>query len=197
MTILNLRGCSGAGKSTLVHRFLAEHKHTPIYGNPGGWKKKHIIGYRVHGPILTDGCYEYTYVVGSYKTACGGCDSLSYKGSHTDIENMIRRWAKNGNVCFEGLTISSSRTKWLGISKDFPGQFVWCFMDTPEEVCYERILARSGREPKRDAKGWADYQYKYRGCLVQKQKCIDEGERVEELSSDEAGYQKFLELLKC
>lgn len=195
MTIINIRGTSGSGKSTLVKRYLDEHPNVPIITKlQEDWKKEKIVAYKCYG---SDRKSTPVYIMGRYETQCGGWDALSYKGSHQDLEEMCIQAAAKGNVIFEGLTVSSSYTRWLNVSKAYPGQMVFAFMDTPEEVCHERILARNGgREPKRDAKGLADYNRKFRNCVVQSQKLEDMGERVVWLSSDDAGYQKLLELLK-
>lgn len=206
MAIVNIRGTSGSGKSTLVHRYLAEHPHQEIMAQLGDWKKEKVVGYRCflsEKDMVNWDIYvghpnrpKPTFIIGSYKSQCGGCDSLSYKGSHPDIEDLVRQGAAKGNVIYEGLTVSSTYTRWLGISHDFPGQFVWAFMATPVETCYERILKRSGgREPKRDKNGLADYNRKHRGCLVQRQRALDEGERVVDLTSDDIGYAQLLTIL--
>lgn len=206
MTIVNIRGTSGSGKSTLVHRFLEEHPHEPILGRLSDWKNPKIIGYKCEPTRIRKdyhGWDQYidkligppTYIIGRYETQCGGCDSMSYKGSHTDIENLIRSFFPDGNVIFEGLTISSTITRWLRISEENPGTFVWAFMNTTEEECYRRIIARSGREPKRDAKGLADYNRKHHGCIVQMNKLKALNENVIEIGSDDAGYKKLLEVL--
>ena len=193
ITIINIRGTSGSGKSTLVQKFLQFHPHDPIVNTLSDWKKEKIVAYR---------CSHYgkpdwqTFVLGRYETQCGGWDAMSYKGSHEDLEQMAMAAAAKGHVIFEGLTVSSSYTRWLNVSKAYPGSMVFCFMDTPEQVCYERILARNGgREPKRDAKGLADYNHKFRNSVVQSAKLEAMGERVVWLSSDTNGYNKLLELL--
>lgn len=194
MTIVNIRGTSGSGKSTLVRRFLDEHSHLPVMAQLSDWKKEKVVAYKVYTSVYQ----PYTYVMGRYETQCGGWDAISHKGSHVDLEEMCIQAAAKGHVVFEGLTVSSSYTRWLNISKAYPGQMIFAFMDTPEEVCYQRILARNGgREPKRDAKGLADYNHKFRNCVVQSAKLEAMGERVVWLSSDEAGYQKLLELLNA
>lgn len=192
MTIVNIRGTSGSGKSTLVHRFLKEYPNEPVYKRLGNWKKPRIVAYKVDYPSP-----RQTIVVGKYATKCGGCDSMSYKGSHDDIENLVRGASLYGNVIYEGLTISSTITRWLTISEEIPGEFVWAFMSTSEDKCYKRILARSGREPKRNKKGLADYNIKYRSCLTQKNRLIGLGEQVINLSSDTRGYKKLLEALNA
>lgn len=192
MTIINIRGTSGSGKSTLVRRYLDEHPHTPILAQLSDWKKEKVVAYKVHTSIYN----LPTFVMGRYETQCGGWDAISHKGSHVDLEEMCIQAGAKGNVIFEGLTVSSSYTRWLNVSHTYPGQMVFAFMNTPEEVCHERILARNGgREPKHDAKGLADYNHKFRNCVVQSAKLEAMGERVVWLSSDTNGYQKLLELL--
>lgn len=193
MTIVNIRGTSGSGKSTLVQKFLQFHPHDPVVANLNDWKSEKVVAYK---------CWDYSkpkfvaYVMGRYETQCGGWDALSYKGSHQDLEDMCIQAAALGHVIFEGLTVSSSYTRWLNVSKAYPGQMIFAFMDTPEEICHDRILMRNGgKEPKRDAKGLADYNRKFRNCIVQSAKLQAMGERVEWLSSDDAGYKKLLELL--
>lgn len=208
MTIINIRGTSGSGKSTLVKRFLDEHPHEPIEAILGPWKKPKTIAYKcepdykVQIPSDEYGIFKEvfvgkpTYIIGRYDTQCGGCDALSYRGSHNDIEEMVRLGLEKGNVIFEGLTISSTISRWARISQEHPGEFIWAFMATPVEECYYRILNRNGgREPKRDHKGMADYQRKFYGCKKQMETLSQAGERVVELTSDDAGYEKLLELL--
>jgi hypothetical protein len=155
-------------------------------------KKPKIVGY-IHQGYNDD--LPKTFVVGSYKTQCGGCDSMSYKGSHEDIETLVREQGKLGNVVFEGLTISSTLSRWRRIEDEYE-DFAWAFMMTAEEECYNRIMARNGgREPKRNNKGLADYQIKYRGCMKHMEVLRQEERNVVELTSDDTGYEKFKELL--
>lgn len=188
--IINIRGTSGSGKSTLVQRFLAEHENEPILGTFDNWKKPKAVAYKVSSRDYT------TYVIGRYETQCGGCDAMSYKGSHDDIEALVRQYAELGNVIFEGLTISSTLTRWRRISDEKPGQFIWAFMTTPVEECYRRIMSRNGgREPKRDSKGLADYQRKYIGCMRHMSDLQETDQKVLGLTSDYEGYEKMLESL--
>lgn len=195
MSVINIRGTSGSGKSTLVHKILEDYETyvTPIMGQLGEWKRPKITSYRVDMPG-----FEYpTFIIGKYETQCGGCDSLSYRGSHDDIEAMVREYMREGNVIFEGLTISSTLTRWRRISDEFPGEFIWAFMITSEEECYRRILARNGgREPKRNSRGLADYQIKHRGCMRHMETLKEEGQRVVTLSSDEFGYKALMSILE-
>lgn len=192
MTIVNIRGTSGSGKSTLVHRFLGDYPNVAIERQMGLMKKPKIVAYKVHTSVFD----KPTYIIGSYKTQCGGCDSMSYKGSHDDIESLVREFAQEGNVIFEGLTISSTLTRWRRIDEEY-GNFYWAFMMTPEEECHQRILARNGgKEPKRNEKGLADYQIKYRGCMNHLAALKEEGKQTLELTSDDEGYATLLRAMK-
>lgn len=193
MRIINIRGTSGSGKSTIVHSYLLENEKykDPVYGTLGPWKKPKIIGYLVSKPGRTP-----TFVMGRYETACGGCDSLSYKGAHDDMEELVRTYAHEGlNVVYEGLVVSSTIGRWMRLSKEFPTKFVFAYMDTPLEECYNRIVARSGRIPKHTEEGKADFQIKYKSCVHQIELLKEANENVVMLPSNKNGYEKFLELL--
>lgn len=194
MTVVNIRGTSGSGKSTLVKRLLKEFPNEPVFGQFAGMRKPRIVGYLIKGFEADE---PDIFIVGSYNSQCGGCDSMSYKGAHDDMEAMIREHASLGhNVVFEGLTVSSTLTRWLGVSNDYP-DFWWAFMSTPEEECHQRILARNGgKEPKRKgAQQLADYQIKYRGCMRHIESLKNQGEQVILLSSDDKGYNLLLAML--
>lgn len=194
MTIVNIRGTSGSGKSTLVKRYLDARPHTPVMRKLSDWKKEKIVGYLVTSG--SSGMNAKTFVLGKYETSCGGCDSLSYKGSHVDMEALIREYAAMGyNVLFEGLVVSSTITRWVRIAQDFPN-FLFAFMMTPEEECHQRIVARSGREPKRNPKNnMADYNIKYRACMHHMADRIEAGSRVAAWFSDDDSYQALCEAL--
>lgn len=194
MTIVNIRGTSGSGKSTLVKRLLDEFPHEPVQAQWYDWKKPRTVGYLIKGFEADE---PDLFIVGRYDTQCGGCDSMSYKGAHDDMEKMIREHAAAGHsVVFEGLTVSSTLTRWLGVSNDYP-DFWWAFMSTPEDVCHERILSRNGgKEPKhKGPHNLADYQIKYRACMRHVDQLKAQGEQVMLLSSDNVGYNLLLAAL--
>lgn len=194
MTIINIRGTSGSGKSTLVKRLLDEFPHKPVSFQFSGMKSPRTVGYLIKG---YEGDEPDIFVVGRYDTQCGGCDSMSYKGAHDDMERMIREHAALGrSVVFEGLTVSSTLTRWLGVSHDFP-DFWWCFMSTPEDECHKRILERNGgKEPKhKGPHNLADYQIKYRACMRHVDQLKAQDEQVMLLTSDDSGYNLLLAAL--
>jgi GTPase SAR1 family protein len=187
--IVNIRGTSGSGKSTLVKRLMSEYFSSPVIGQLPGWKKARVLGYTVQaGEGETP-----TFIVGSYETKCGGCDSISYKGSMDDIEALVREAAGKGyNVIFEGLVVTSTINRWMEVADDFPGKYLWAFMMTTEEECHRRIVARNGREPKRKGpRQIADYNIKYAASMHHKQMMEAQGRPFILLESDEESYQRL------
>ena len=134
--ILNIRGTNGSGKTHLVRRLLAEHENEVIYDQTG----KKIVAYNLFN--------LNTFVVGRYDVACGGADAMPKPkdmpgwNSMDVVEQEVRRYAKMGNVLFEGLIVSSVYGRWEKIAAELP--FTWAFLDTPMEVCRQRVGERNG-----------------------------------------------------
>lgn len=141
--ILNLRGTSGSGKTTVVRGLMAKFPINQIVG-----EEKKPYGYECRpeadGPNL--------YVVGSYKNTCGGCDGIK---TQDEICDRVRTFASQGDVVFEGLLISHLYSRYLNLDREMAklhGQkTIWAFLDTPLELCLERVKAR--RDERAAAKG--------------------------------------------
>lgn len=157
--ILNLRGTSGSGKSTVARRLIQEFGGEPIMGMVPEGKKERIVGYEVGN----------LWIPGSYVNVCGGCDTFSWKGAANYLEEKTRLVAKNGyHVVLEGLVQTAGDNRWMGVSDDHPGAYLWAYLDTPLEVCIERVLSRNGgREGKRN---WENLRASYDHCLQQRAK---------------------------
>lgn len=128
MTVLNIRGTHGSGKSSIVKHILTQHTHQPL----GSGKRPE--GYKVSIPGLS----KPLYVVGPYQTACGGADAIQ---PYDLIWPRVLRYARLGHVIFEGALVSScvgAVGEALAKRKDA----VACFLDTPLELCLERIQTR-------------------------------------------------------
>lgn len=132
--ILNIRGTHGSGKSTIVRNILDRYGAEPI---ACGEDKPQ--GYRVP---LQDG--KQLYVVGSYENQCGGCDGIQ---PYSLIWPRVASYTLCGHVLFEGALVSSSYGEIGRSSEAYGDDFVFAFLDTPLEVCLERIRKR------REAKG--------------------------------------------
>ena len=125
--VVNVRGTNGSGKSTLVRRLISCCEVEILRGFFG-----------VEGYHLKD---INTYVVGDYETGdCGGCDRIS---SQDQIRSMIAGYAERGNVVFEGAIMTTCYNPWLKFSREvIKGGMTWAFLDTPLEVCLQRVRDR-------------------------------------------------------
>jgi hypothetical protein len=83
-------------------------------------------------------------VVGRYTTDCGGCDGIQ---PYSLIWPRVCEYAKLGHVLFEGALISCSYGNIGRDSEVYGNRMVFAFLDTPLEVCLERVRKR------REAKG--------------------------------------------
>ena len=140
--VINVRGTSGSGKSTIVRGIMAMGA-TVI---PIGEDRK-PDGYIVTGPLFK----RSTYIVGPYVTACGGCDQIA---TQDEICDRIRAYAGLGDVLVEGLLMSHSFARYAALDRELDKQgihCIWAFLDTPLEVCLDRVRAR--REERRLATG--------------------------------------------
>lgn len=139
--ILNLRGPSGSGKSTVGHELIDMFPEHEEFYEPllAGRKKLSSvpIAYRLPGEL---------FVLGRYRARGGGCDGLMPPSSVLDI--VRHYWAPGRHIFFESLIISSSRQPWFDYAAALSrGEFVFGFMDTPWELCVERVLQRNGGRP--------------------------------------------------
>lgn len=130
--IVNIRGCNGSGKTTIVRRFLTKLPTQPMGGKPG-----RPAGYRVDASAW--GIALPVYVVGSYENACGGADGIK---TQEEIAERVVKAQPHGHVFVEGLLMSKSSDKGhvAPILRDHGA--IFAFLDTPWDVCLERVLAR-------------------------------------------------------
>lgn len=137
-----LRGTNGSGKTRVARYLLEESKAKPILymGKKVRAYKGELDGY----PL---------YVMGSYETACGGCDTIS---TVKEVADLLRLLMTNdddpacfdvspepGIVFFEGLMIShmigtvGEMQVILGMDYN-----ILAFLDTPVEKCIEHVMTR-------------------------------------------------------
>ena len=138
MTIINIRGTNGSGKTTLVRGLMAAAVGEV---EKVGARVAKPTGYRFnlkdkHGVVLP------TFVLGSYENINGGCDTIKTQDEACDL---VRRYAPDHNVVFEGVLISVLYDRYRKLDKELTTQghtFIWGFMDTPVQTCIDRVLAR-------------------------------------------------------
>jgi predicted ABC-type ATPase len=156
-TIIAIKGTNGSGKSTAV-RALIEHlgKQAILRVN------SKEAGYRCR---YKDGSL---FVLGKYKTACGGLDSsFSYGGAADDLLLCIDKLAPQGHVVCEGVIAITSyghdrMTRFADKLKRRGHRMIFAHIDTPAELCVERVkqrrLAAGNTKPFDPAKLLDKYQ---------------------------------------
>jgi predicted ABC-type ATPase len=156
-TIIAIKGTNGSGKSSAV-RALLEHlgKQAILRVN------SKEAGYRCR---YQDGLL---FVLGKYKTACGGLDSsFSYGGAADDLLFCINKLAPQGHVVCEGVIAITSyghdrMTRFADKLKRRGHRMIFARIDTPAELCVERVkqrrLAAGNTKPFDPAKLLDKYQ---------------------------------------
>jgi hypothetical protein len=129
--IIKLHGTSGSGKTTIARALMAMGLSKPIL-NPVNRKPE---AYEVPLP----GCINVLYVLGPYTATCGGLDSLS---DATDHIRLLERFANLGHVFYEGLLSSEYYGRIGRVSEQYGDRHLFAFLDTPLQVCLDRVQAR-------------------------------------------------------
>lgn len=169
ITIYNIRGTNGSGKSTLARSFIrgdaAAEPNRYVEGSPivvdlcwydAPTKKDPARRLAVEGycsPELRPGLD--VLVVGSYRTACGGLDAVpNFETTFRALDGAVNihrdyaRSAEHQAIVAEGVLASTVWGSWgeyAQPSLDADGcdvRFAFCYLNTPLEVCLERIRKR-------------------------------------------------------
>lgn len=174
ITVYNIRGTNGSGKSTLARSFIKGDPAAPpnrpgvedsptmvdLARYPSPTKRdqnrfKTVEGYGNPGEDVD------VLLVGSYRTACGGLDAVpNFETSFNAIMRAVTLISQHGTaphraVLAEGVLASTVWGSWgqfaaeLRESSGGDVQVAFCYLDTPLEVCLERIRQRqraSGKE---------------------------------------------------
>ena len=130
--IVNIRGCNGSGKTTIVRRFLDRLPSQALGGKPGK-----PAGYGVDATAW--GIQAPVYVIGSYENTCGGTDGIN---TQEEIVSRVRRAHEHGHVLVEGLLMSKSSDGGTTAPALREMGAIFAFLDTPWDVCLERVLSR-------------------------------------------------------
>lgn len=132
MLVIKIGGCNGSGKTSLVRAIIEDNKLQPKYDG------KKVEAYMGCAPDFSS-----IVVLGSYKNTCGGMDTISDK---EDRLALIRKYMglMPDVLVFEGLITGKTYGR-IGEISDMPsqrGKWLYTFMDTPFEVCVDRVLTR-------------------------------------------------------
>lgn len=140
--IINIRGTNGSGKSHIVHCLLKGREFEEIF-----------LGEEQVGVVVPELSLR---IIGDYGTQCGGCDWLQAGRGGTSysvqmVEDLVgllsEDWMPEKHVLFEGFMISGTFGRWNECAARYEqkyghGSWVFCFLDTPKEICAERIGSR-------------------------------------------------------
>lgn len=178
MAILDIRGTHGSGKSWLVHKLL---KSIPSQD----YKENGItIGYQ-SGPIA---------VVGKYDRVCGGCDGIK---TADEVVRRVKLFNRKGiNVVLEGILVAHTFKRYAELANEL-GDYHFLFLDTPEDVCIQRVIDRRRKAGNTKPFNPANLKKDYEQIWVRtKAKCEEAGLNVHVLRYDRA-WKDFTKVLKA
>jgi hypothetical protein len=181
--LLKIHGTSGAGKTTIV-RDLMEVATQILPMGP----VKRPEAYRLTVP----GVARPVYVLGPYENTCGGMDGVS---SVNDQIDLIHHYADLGHVIYEGLLLSTYYGSLGAAVERYGKEHVWAFLDTPIEVCIERVKARRIAAGNDKPLNERNTRERMKPIMSLKARVERRGERVVVLKHDETPSQQVLELL--
>jgi hypothetical protein len=137
--IINIRGTSGSGKSTLVREAMSWYRfQEPVFMR--GRKRPLYTKLWLHGPPFGSPRYPDLAVLGSYETACGGCDGLPSTDLVCQLVYELSGSAKN--VLFEGLLFSGNIGRTREMLEDFGPNFTTLAIDLPLADCLAAVNQR-------------------------------------------------------
>lgn len=134
--IIDIRGTHGSGKSWVMHQLLKKFDHEAITGYCEHKQKEMTLGYYLPEPDAA--------IIGRYSNQCGGCDGV---GSAGEVCRRVRMFSKQyERVLLEGILVAHTFKRYSELAEEIeedPTQvYKFLFLDTPLEVCIERVKAR-------------------------------------------------------
>lgn len=128
--IVKLHGNSGSGKTTVARQIMSLGDRIDLGVNP-----KRPEAYQVVIPYWK----RPLFVLGPYTNTCGGLDSV---GTWREAADLLHKYAAKGHVFYEGLLSSTYYGSFGKETERYGKDHIFAFMDTPLEVCIQRILGR-------------------------------------------------------
>jgi shikimate kinase len=132
--VVLLKGTSGSGKTYIAEQVL-DRLGSSRETFPLGPKGK-VGGYLWPSVKVA--------VLGRYESACGGCDSMSWKGAADDIEAKIKELVEQEyDVFFEGLIVATwGVDRMVRVGNLLNTQFTVVHLTTPLEECISSVESR-------------------------------------------------------
>ena len=147
MIIINLRGANGSGKTFTAEGLLTE----PVaiiellqYITPAG-RPRVVPGHLGADKVLLVGKYE--------KGKCGGCDTIKTQDMIRSAVKAAADMSQGEVVLFEGVIVSTIFKSYLDFAqqiKRLGHQYCWAYLNTPLEVCLQRIKERNKGRPVKE-----------------------------------------------
>ena len=130
--IVNVRGTSGSGKSTLAREVMTMYGGTRLHFKEPG--RRRPLGY-----VLRAEGHRPLAVIGSYESACGGCDTIN---CYDRCFALARESHGTGcDVLMEGLLLSEETQRTIKVHQDgIPIVVVHLTVDI--EQCITDVKAR-------------------------------------------------------
>ena len=180
--IINLRGPSGSGKSYIGHKFIDTFGNDVEELYEDGWNKTKpkLVGYRLPGDL---------YIAGPYRAAGGGADLLAPHDRSRTVD-LVERLSERGHVFIEALFASSTIKPYMELAGRVGTDLVFAFLDTPYELCHDRVLMRNGGRPINEDAHRGHHRFVARSA----QRFIDGGFHVEYIDHTRA-FEQVWELL--
>lgn len=128
--IIQVRGTSGSGKTWVMQQVikaLGDYEEQYIYDPETGRKRPR--------------CYFFNglvYVLGHYKTACGGCDGIGSARAVYDLTRQLLDGPDRARVILQEGLLLSEDVKW---SSQLPDLRI-VFLTTPVEKCIGQVKKR-------------------------------------------------------
>ncbi len=131
MAVFDLRGTHGSGKSYVVHTLLRRYGNRPLLGQENGKGRPEVLGHYMPRLGLA--------AVGPYTKVCGGCDAVR---TQDEVCGRVRSFSQEyGKVILEGILVAHTYSRYLALAREMR-DYTFLFLDTPLEVCIERVKAR-------------------------------------------------------
>lgn len=149
--IINIRGTNGSGKTHLARQLIGPNPNFLDLVNyqtqlkAGGFRQKFVEGWGGESDFLA---------IGSYKQGCGGMDTIPSFALQQQAVAVAETWIKNGKpitgdrpryIVAEGVLASTVAGSWLEFFSRLKAEghdILIAYLDTPLELCLERITAR-------------------------------------------------------
>lgn len=174
--ILNIRGANGAGKTTLARGFIPPNTKTVELAHYMAKKDKAktVIGYHDDRNDVI--------VCGSYRTGCGGMDTMpNFEVARQAIEKAA---FSASHVIAEGVLASTVYESWHLFARALQERgkvFAFVYLHTPLDECLRRIYARNGGKPIKEDQVKA----KVKAVMRTREKAIKDKHAVYDLPADD------------